>query len=77
MLLGLDESWEVADVNLELEAKRVTIRLDFNGRRVVCPGCGGSCSKADHAPERTLRRPQKILVQRRSVSAPIFLFRFN
>lgn len=55
MLLGLDESWEVADVNLELEAKRVTIRLDFTGKRVVCPGCGGSCSKADHAPERTWR----------------------
>ena len=31
MLLGLDGSWEVADVNLELEAKRVTIRLGFVG----------------------------------------------
>jgi transposase len=55
MLLGLDSSWEVADVNLELEAKRVTIRLGFVGRRVTCPGCGESCSKADHAPERTWR----------------------
>jgi hypothetical protein len=54
-MLGLDESREVADVNLELEAKRVMIRLDFIGRRVVCPGCGESCSKADHAPERTWR----------------------
>jgi transposase len=55
MLLGLDESWVVADVNLELEAKRVTIRLDFIGKRVTCPGCGESCSKADHAPERSWR----------------------
>lgn len=42
-------------MNLELEAKRVTIRLDFIGKRVVCPGCGEACSKADHAPERTWR----------------------
>jgi hypothetical protein len=33
MLLGLDESWEVADVNLEVEDKRV-IRLDFIGSRL-------------------------------------------
>jgi hypothetical protein len=37
MLLGLDESWEVADGNLELEAKRVTIRLDFIGKRGDLP----------------------------------------
>ena len=55
MLLGLDESWEVVDVNLELEAKRVTIQLGFIGKRVTCPGCGEPCSKADHAPERTWR----------------------
>ena len=55
MLLGLDESWKVADVNLELETKRVTIHLDFIGKRVTCPCCGEACSKADHAPERTWR----------------------
>ena len=55
MLLGLDESWEVEDVALDLQAKQVTIRLNFIGQRVICPECGESCSKADHAPERTWR----------------------
>ena len=53
MLLGLNHSWEVADVKLELEAKRVTIQLGFTGKRVTCPCCEASCTKADHAPERT------------------------
>ena len=55
MLLGLNHSWEVADVKLELEAKRVTIQLGFTGKRVTCPCCEASCTKADHAPERTWR----------------------
>ena len=55
MLLGLDHSWEVADVKLELEAKRVTIQLGFTGKRVTCPCCEASCTKADHAPVRTWR----------------------
>ena len=40
-LLGLDESWKVTDVNLELEATRVTTRLDFTGKR----GCCGRTAK--------------------------------
>ena len=55
MLLGLDESWKVTDVKLELDNKRVSIKLGFVGRRVTCPGCGAACSKADQAPERTWR----------------------
>lgn len=55
MLLGLDDFWKVGDVKLELEAKRVTIQLGFTGKRVTCPCCEASCTKADHAPERTWR----------------------
>ena len=55
MLSGLDHSWEVANVKLELEAKRVTIQLGFTGERVTCPCCEASCTEADHAPERTWR----------------------
>ena len=55
MLLGLDHSWEVADVKLELKAKRVTIQLGFTGKRVACLCYEASCTKADHAPERTWR----------------------
>lgn len=53
MLVGPDHSRKVADVELELEAKRVTIHLRFTGKRVTCPCCEASCTKADHAPERT------------------------
>ena len=54
-LLGLDASWEVSDVSLSLEERRVEITLQHRGRRVVCPECGAACGIADHAPERTWR----------------------
>jgi transposase len=55
-LLGLDEFWEASQVDLDLEGKRVEIRLTHRGRTpVVCPECGAGCSIADHAPERTWR----------------------
>lgn len=55
MLLGLDDAWKVSDVKLELEAKRVVIRLEHTGGALVCPECGGSCARHDLAPERTWR----------------------
>lgn len=54
-LLGLDDSWRVESVDLELEKKRVEIRLAHAGGRVVCPECGGECGIADHAEERRWR----------------------
>lgn len=55
-LLGLDEFWEASQVDLDLEGKRVEIRLTHIGHTpVVCPECGAGCSIADHAPERTWR----------------------
>ena len=54
-LLGLDASWEVSDVSLSLEEKRVEICLVHRGGPVTCPDCGAECAIADHAPERTWR----------------------
>jgi transposase len=54
-LLGLDSSWQVSDVTLELREKRVTIALTHRGGQVPCPSCGDFCGIADHAPERSWR----------------------
>lgn len=54
--MGLEAQWEVASVNLEIENKRVEIRLEHGkGERVKCSECGGSCAIHDHAPERVWR----------------------
>lgn len=55
LLLGLDDSWEASDVELDLEGQRVEIRLMHCGGPVTCPECQATCSIADHAPERTWR----------------------
>lgn len=55
LLLGLDGSWEVSDVSLSLEEKRVEILVTHRGGRIKCPECGRECTIADHAPERTWR----------------------
>jgi len=55
LLLGLDAAWEVSEVSLCLEERRVEISLMHLGGRVTCPECGAECSIADHAPERNWR----------------------
>lgn len=56
LLLGLDETWDVAEVQLDLKANRVSIALTQRpGVRVACPECNASCSVYDHADERTWR----------------------
>jgi transposase len=55
VLLGLDTAWEVSEVSLSLEEKRVEILVTHKGGAVACPECGVECSIADHAPERTWR----------------------
>ena len=56
MLLGLETPWKVVSVNLEVENKRVEIRLQHGkGERVKCSECGGSCAIHGHAPERVWR----------------------
>ncbi|HVJ80582.1 MAG TPA: ISL3 family transposase [Planctomycetia bacterium] len=55
LLLGLDDSWRVESVDLEVEKKRVEIRLIHAGGKIACPECGGPCGIADHAEERRWR----------------------
>lgn len=55
LLLGLDDSWEASEVELDLEGQRVEIRLTHRGGPVNCPECRTACSIADHAPERSWR----------------------
>lgn len=54
-LLGLDESWTVSKVDLQLEESSVVIELTHRGGPLTCPECAGSCGKADTAPARVWR----------------------
>ncbi len=54
-LLGLDESWIVTSVDLDLVGKRVVIRVEHVGNALLCPECSETCSMKDHAPERGWR----------------------
>lgn len=54
-LLGLDDSWTVADVDLSVADKRVVISLEFIGGAATCPECAAACPLKDHAPERQWR----------------------
>lgn len=56
LLLGLDESWQVIDVDLSLEEQKVVIRLGADPRyERCCSQCGQAASLHDHAPERSWR----------------------
>ena len=54
-LLGLDKSWRVVRVDLELEPAEVRIHLESTGAAVSCSECGKPCPLKDHAPERQWR----------------------
>ena len=56
LLLGIRSPWQVKDVKLELEQKRVEIELVWTaGAKGACPVCGKACTVYDFAPERTWR----------------------
>jgi transposase len=55
LLLGLDEAWQVVDVELSLEHKQVHIHLNSTGKPAYCSECGEQRPLKDHAPERTWR----------------------
>lgn len=50
-LLGLDDSWIVDDVDLDLVSNCVCIQLEHAGGPVVCSQCGETCCQADKAPK--------------------------
>lgn len=54
-LLGLEQTWRVAAVDFQPDAKRVEIKLEHGGGMLMCPECGVACSQADLADERTWR----------------------
>ena len=55
LLLGLDEAWEVQNVDLDLGANRVVIDLRHAGGELCCLECQQNCSKFDDAPPRQWR----------------------
>lgn len=56
LLLGIEEPWQVEEVNLDIESKKVELLLVWSpGNRAKCPCCGSECSLYDLAPERTWR----------------------
>jgi transposase len=55
-LLGLDDSWEVLDVDLRVVEQRVRIVLQARDTAsFACSICGTACPRHDHAPERSWR----------------------
>lgn len=69
-LLGLPSPWEVTRVELELEAGRVSVWVDYpKGEQGVCPDCGRSCSIHDRAEERTWRHLDTMQFETRIHSA--------
>jgi transposase len=56
LLLGIGSPWEVKNVELKLQEKKVEIELSWQwGQSATCPECGRACSIHDSAPERTWR----------------------
>jgi transposase len=56
MLLGVGSPWEVKNVELKLQEKKVEIELGWQwGQGAKCPECGRACAIHDSAPERTWR----------------------
>jgi hypothetical protein len=54
-LVGLNQDWVIADIQLDVRNKTLTLPLEFVGDHVVCPKCGAACSMNDHAECRQLR----------------------
>lgn len=54
-LLGLDDSWMVEEVDLDLTGNKVRISLQHRGDLLACPDCGGEASGEGTAPRRAWR----------------------
>lgn len=55
ILLGLNESWKVVSVALDVADKHVLIDVEHVGKKLCCVDCGDCCSRADKAPQRQWR----------------------
>ncbi len=54
-LLGITSPWEIYRVELELEAQRVDIWIEYIDDEGSCPECDATCPKYDTRKERTWR----------------------
>jgi len=48
-LVGLNQDWVIADVQLDVRNTTLTLPLEFVGDHVVCPACWAAGSMKDHA----------------------------
>lgn len=55
LLLGLNDSWEVVEVNVDPEGQQVEILLSHRRGKLTCPECQQACPQADLATERVWR----------------------
>jgi hypothetical protein len=55
LLLGLQTPWQVANVDLQIEASRVVIQVEHNGGKERCIECAKACTIKDHEAERHWR----------------------
>jgi hypothetical protein len=54
-LVGLNQDWVIADVQLDVRNKTLTLPREFVGDHVVWPECWSMCSMKDLAAERSWR----------------------
>lgn len=72
LLLGISSPWRVADVKLELEAKLVEVRLEWEwGADGRCPVCGRACAIYDSAPERQWRHLDTMQFKTVIIARPV------
>ncbi len=56
LLLGVHSPWQISNVNLNIEGKKVEIYINWTqGAKVVCPECNKECTIKDHREERVWR----------------------
>ena len=55
LLLGLNDSWEVVEVNVDPEGQQVEILRSHRRGKLTCPECQQACPQADLATERVWR----------------------
>jgi len=54
-LLGVKSPWEIASVDLKMQAQRVDIVIEYTDDQGPCPECGAICPKHDNRKKRTWR----------------------
>ncbi len=55
LLLGLNSSWSVDDVNVHINSKKVGVDVSYSDKEYSCPVCGESTKFYDFAPKRHWR----------------------